>query len=664
MPLGHGSHEVKIIDRIILSILLVKYLNLHKFLIVLFIILLLLPPSFSLAATAEPTPLTEVLLQERINSPVPINGVSTIDLSNLLINLTDAQSDFRQYFYQQLQTAFNRAKEPLGLDLSQSAIQGDFLASKLGISTALAPASLSSLLTSVEQEKLKGFFPQPGEQIPSIMVFRGLMKLHSTLFTGSVDFANMFFLQQLDCSGANFVLKANFNNTRFGRMADFANTTFGNDANFNDSYFFDKGRFSKAHFRGTANFTGSSFSQANFNQADFAQKANFTKSKWLTDADFSNVNFGDRVLFSKSYFAIPLSLVGATFSKAVAFREVYFTSLVNFQEVKLLDMVDFSNAFFAELASLNLAGLAFDSPQAKIIGDRGVIGKVVSLSQFEGNETVVRNLVQNFRDQEQIIDANIVEYKSQVLHLQAIAKGILIGKMLRFSWVKNLVDFLGLSLLLLLSNYGTDFNLVLGVGIVTTSYFGFLFWLIDRWRRRYPSPIFPSRDETIIMVSSFLALTAIGIADIFQVSETPGLTLSCLGLILLPIPLVLSVRLYQQGRYHKLLDVTYFVEDGSERKLRLLIVRLPIMPRVPLFRDRYLPILWARRWNWLNYYDFSLNNMIKLGFNDLRLRDEYLPGIVTTLAWYQWSLGMLYIALLFWTLSRTIPGLNLLIYLK
>jgi hypothetical protein len=70
-----------------------------------------------------------------------------------------------------------------------------------------------------------------------------------------------------------------------------------------------------------------------------------------------------------------------------------------------------------------------------------------------------------------------------------------------------------------------------------------------------------------------------------------------------------------------------------------------------------MPILWNRRWNWLNYYDFSLTTSSKLAQRH-RLRDEHLPGIITTLVWYQWSLGILYIALLLWTLSRTIPGLN------
>ena len=75
-----------------------------------------------------------------------------------------------------------------------------------------------------------------------------------------------------------------------------------------------------------------------------------------------------------------------------------------------------------------------------------------------------------------------------------------------------------------------------------------------------------------------------------------------------------------------------------------------------------MPIDWQKRRNWLNYYDFSLNNWFKFGFNDIRLRDKCVPGLVTALVWYQWAIGLAYVTLLLWTFSRTIPGLNLLLY--
>jgi hypothetical protein len=77
-----------------------------------------------------------------------------------------------------------------------------------------------------------------------------------------------------------------------------------------------------------------------------------------------------------------------------------------------------------------------------------------------------------------------------------------------------------------------------------------------------------------------------------------------------------------------------------------------------------MPLPWGVAWNWLNYFDFSFNNFLRFGFNDTRLRDQHVPTLLNILVWYQWSLGTLYIALLLWTLSRTIPSLNLLIYFR
>jgi hypothetical protein len=636
-------------------------------------LLLLLLPNLAIAATSVPEriPLTLSLLQERLNTPFLSDGVETIDLRHLTIDLSNNNAEFREQFYQQLQTRLNRAKQPLGLDLSESSIQGEFIMQRLGLPTSLATAALPPLLTPTEQAALERdaqFSAELGEQIASVMVFRGPLKLQGSRFTDQVDFSKTFFLQRVEASGVTFTQEVKGSETRFARSTDFSRATWNRDLDLSHSTFFGTAKFSQCQFQGSVNFSNSIFwESANWSQSQFYQVGNFTRIQWLKEVDFSQVNWRDRVLFSSSHFFKSLSFVNSTFEKAVAFRATRFSRLVDLQDVKLLEQFDFSNALFFPRAYLNISGLAFDSDQARIVGDTGVIGRVMFLSKLEENETVVRNLIRNFRRLEQIPDANQIEYKAKQLKLKNLSRQLtntpVIG-MIQLAWLEALLSWLSLSLLLLLSNYGTNFGLVFGVGILSIAYFGFIFWATDRWRRRIPQPILPNRYDTICMVSSFSTLTLLGVTNIFQSSEQPWITLMCLGFILLPIPLLLLGRLYDQGRYHDLMESSYFLMDDSMRQLRLLIVRLPVVPEFPFFRDRYIPLPWERRWNWLNYYDFSCNNFIKLGFNDIRLRDRSLPALISTLVWYQWSLGTLYIVLLLWTLSRTIPGLNLLIYLK
>ena len=169
------------------------------------------------------------------------------------------------------------------------------------------------------------------------------------------------------------------------------------------------------------------------------------------------------------------------------------------------------------------------------------------------------------------------------------------------------------------------------------------------------------------MLASTTALVALGVSLIARSGDSPGLTLAYLSLLVGPLPITLTLQLIGQTptNSHPAPNdshPSYFVQDGGARQMRFLIARLPVIPEFPFYRDRYSPLVKARRWNWLNYFDFSLNNWLRFGFNDTRLRDQAIPGRLATLVWYQWSLGVLYIALLLWTLSRTIPGLNLLLY--
>jgi hypothetical protein len=394
----------------------------------------------------------------------------------------------------------------------------------------------------------------------------------------------------------------------------------------------------------------------------------------------------------------------------------------------ILERADFSDTGFARGAYLNVPGVKFDSDQAKIIGDPGQISRYLSVPTLQGNENLLRELVRNFRHLEQIPDANQVDYFRKRLSLQELQQQLFgtnintatPDRLIRLGFspiqasaiaqrrsqqvfrsttelltlgevdlatyisvrdrivaqdnitpgieaiyrISTGFNLLGLSLLLLLSHYGTNFWLVFGVGLVAIAHFGVLFWLVDRWRRITPKPILPAVSETLWVLTGFTTLFLCGLTAIVRNTEHPWLTLGCLSTIVVPIPSLMLILLYRQGRYHPLLDVSYFTEEGTLRQFRILIGRLPIVPRHPLFRERYLPILWERRWNWLNYFDFSFNNLLRFGFNDIRLRDEHLPGLISVLVWYQWSLGLLYIALLLWTLSRTIPGLNLLIYFK
>ncbi|MFN6235225.1 pentapeptide repeat-containing protein [Microcystis sp.] len=622
-------------------------------------------------AVVDRVPLTVTLLQERLSAPVLKEGMTTIDLANLVIDIRDENKELQEQFYQQIQGQINRAKQPLGLDFSNSLIQGNFIASRLGLPTPLTKVALATLLSPTEEQLLQqdeNFLFDSDEPVFNVTVFRGPVKLQGTVFMGEVDFSKTFFLQIVEAMAAKFSRESNWVESRFARVAKFTKATFMGDVNFSQSQFLNKAIFRSAHFKSITNFHRSHFTaEAYFDQTKYDKLADFTRTFWEKEANFSQSQWRDRPLFSKSRFLSLLTFRNATFEKSGAFRSSYFNGVVSFQDVKLLDQVDFSNSTFTKNSYLSVSGLAFDSDKAKILGDRGVIGQAIYLPNLAGNETVLRNLVRNFRSLEQIADANQIEYKTEKLRLQQLKQklnNISVIRLINLTWVADFLHTSFLTLLLLLSQDGTNFSLVFGTGIIIFAYFGCLFWLIDRVRRLTPKPVIPNGYEIFCMVTSYIILTLSGVFNILQSASRPLLTLTAIALILVPLPLILIIELYRRGRYHDLMDSSYFLQDGSMRQLRLLITRLPVVPEFPLFRDRYTPIPWQKRWNWLNYYDLSLNNLLKLGFNDWRVRDRELPAIISFLVWYQWGIGIFYITLLIWTLSRTIPGLNLLIYLK
>ena len=641
---------------------------LSRIIVLLFLLCLFVIPDRAYAQTEQRSYLTLEVLQDRVSNLVQTEGKDKIDLSNFIIDVTEGENEFKKQFYREINNTVSRASSAVGIDLSNSIIQGNFKLNQLGIYSAVGEGALHSLFTPVEREQIDRYYRVDrnlSKDIPRFNIFRGGLNLSGTVFTAEVEGDNSLFLQPVIATSAKFQSTVKLDRNVFGKEIDFSNSILEEGINISHSHFFSTVKFKESNFKAIGDFSQSQFEgMAEFDKSMFDGVTDFSRTAFIQLVDLSNVIFKDRLIFAKSKFLDEFVLTNTTFEKTVTLRDIYINGAIDLQDAHLLDRLDFSNAFFTAKAKINTSGLAFDSAEAKIIGEKG-IGKFVDVNKLETNQTVFRNLIRNFRNLEQIGDANYIEYQRE--KLRAKQKGDRIfktswRKVFTWGWIGLIPQWIIINLLLILGDYGTNINLTFTIGIIIISFFSFLFWLIDRYRPNISAPIIPSRYEIIVMLGSYLFCTILSLVNLFLVADTPLLTLLGIAVVLLPIPILITASIYIKGRYHKLLDTSYFVEDGSFREFRLLIGRLPIMPRFPFFRDRFQPILWQQRWSWLNYYDFSLNNIFKLGFNDIRIRDEHLPGLISTLVWYQWCLGVLYIILLLWTLSRTIPGLNLLIY--
>jgi Helix-hairpin-helix motif len=567
-----------------------------------------------------------------------------------------------------------------------------------------------------------------GSSNTSIRLLRGPLLLNRTTIQGSTSFSNTFFLDRLSAQGSLFQGPSDWSQARFGGTTNFAAAVFQQEARFRNGLFFDRALFNQGQFQGIATFQGSEFqSTASFSQSQFTQ-SNFSRTNWQGIADFAQTRWASNAVLSKSKFAQALFFTDAVFTQGLNLRESQFLQTVNLRGGTLLDRIDFGYCSFGQGAYLNLPGVQFDADRAKFIGDSGRIGKVIRLPNLQGNENLLRELVRNFRRLEQLSDANQVDYTRQrlrvedvrrrawgvnlnsapVSRLQQVGFSLIQAEAIvrrrttqplnsltellkidevdlntytklrdrivagdpapllqdKFNRIGLLLSWLAMNLLLLLSRNGTSFWLAFGVGLVAVANFAVMFWWIDRARRFQPTTILPNWEEFLGVGTLAGGIGLAGFTAILRSGDRPALTLLCLMFVILPIPLGLIALLYRQGRFHPMLDSSYFVEEGTLRQLRILVGRLPIIPRYPTFQERYMPLPWGAAWNWLNYFDFSFNNFLRFGFNDIRLRDQHVPTLLNILVWYQWSLGTLYIALLLWTLSRTIPGLNLLIYFR
>ncbi|MGB3201406.1 MAG: pentapeptide repeat-containing protein [Nodosilinea sp.] len=711
------------------------WLSLGLALVVLVVMSAIVSPTPARAADSHPL-LTLDTLRQRLAEPVQREGRFAIDLRYFTIDLRP-DSPLTDSFYRLLSSGLQKPATAPALDLSYAIVQGDLDLQRLGQREPLYGDTLSSLLNEAGRAQLKrdrqrllqlsrlsqSLLIQGQGSSQQIYLFKAPLVAVQTRFGGQVLGGDTFFLERVIASGAVFEQGLSLSGARFNRAINLSGADFRQGLQAKGSLFFDAARFDQSLFRTGANFQGAEFkSNANFSRAVLAGDLNFSRVQWQGVADFARTVWQDSAFFVRGYFAKALFFTEARFDGPLVLRQARFGEPVNLRNAILGSEVDFGDALFLPAAYLNVAGLEFSLEQTQILGTPGKIGRVFSVPQLVGNETLLRNLERNFRRLEQISDANYIAYTAERLRLKAWQQRLL-GTNINTASVTALVRagftatqaaavveqrqtqafigtegvlsvagvdlaaylkvrdrifardsypiaqrltlalrWLGLGGLVVLSRYGTSFGLTFGLGLVAIPTFALMFWLVDRYRRRRLPPILPPLGEGLWLGCGCSLLLGLGLNALLRAADYPLLTLGFLFVLLVPVPAVLISLVVKRGRYHDLMAESYFVEDGSLRQLRLLIARLPVIPKFPFFRDRYTYLLLDRRWNWLNYLDFSLNNWLKFGFNDIRLRDQHVPGLITALVWYQWGLGLLYTALLLWTLSRTIPGLNLLIY--
>ena len=163
--------------------------------------------------------------------------------------------------------------------------------------------------------------------------------------------------------------------------------------------------------------------------------------------------------------------------------------------------------------------------------------------------------------------------------------------------------------------------------------------------------------------SSFLILA--GLAAIFRVNETPWETLVYLALILVPVLISLLLLIYGQGRYPRP-NAGELLCRGWQHPAAALFdwpsAKYPRLSGLPRTLQRYSLEPCAGAGSTIS--TSALTTRCGLASTIFVCANEELPGLISTLAWYQWTSVIIYFGLLLWTLSRTIPGLNLLIYFK
>ncbi|MEO1743707.1 MAG: hypothetical protein AAFR99_18080, partial [Cyanobacteria bacterium J06629_9] len=136
------------------------------------------------AWAATPELLSVPQLQERLTSPVKLDGRLTVDLRETRLDLQDQA--FAQSFYALTQTALQVGAVPLSLDLSNAVILGDLDLTRLGLRTPLVGDGLSGLLPDAVQRQLMTDRTRANAVNSAISIYRGRLTLANAVVTGQL----------------------------------------------------------------------------------------------------------------------------------------------------------------------------------------------------------------------------------------------------------------------------------------------------------------------------------------------------------------------------------------------------------------------------------------------------------------------------------------------
>lgn len=253
------------------------------------------------------------------------------------------------------QTLLQSIQAGKGIDLTNVVVLGDVLLDQLPVSAianfgglteraktflaarAITQGRIIQGPISIQRSIVRGRIATRIQQGQGIIVVKGPVTAHATVFEDSQDWSRMLFADSVDWSGATLQREMLFVQSLFMGETRFLGTKFGPHTRFHRAAFDGPASFDQAVFEGLAEFLEVSFHRdVSFSAARFAQGTGFSGSVFEGSATFSEAEFA-----RESYFLY------AEFRRSAQFERTRFDGTTSFADTQFGGRADFSSARFA-----------------------------------------------------------------------------------------------------------------------------------------------------------------------------------------------------------------------------------------------------------------------------------------------------------------------------